>query len=148
MEKETNDSWYWFLRCIQINVTTREGLYVISNRHPGIMAAIRTICQSTRWYHRFCLHHVASNFNQQIANKNLKAMVMWASMENQLRKYQKTRDRITQLNADGEKYLTEIPMEKWMLAHDGGHRYRAMTTNLSESFNRILKSARNLPILC
>ena len=30
--------------------------------------------------------------------------------------------------------------------HDGGHRYRAMTTNLSESFNIILKSARNLPI--
>ena len=30
--------------------------------------------------------------------------------------------------------------------HDGGHRYRAMTTNLSESFNGFLKSARNLPI--
>ena len=37
-------------------------------------------------------------------------------------------------------------MEKWTLAHDGGHRYREMTTNLSESFNRILKSARNLLI--
>ena len=30
--------------------------------------------------------------------------------------------------------------------HDGGHRSRAMTTNLSESFNGFLKSARNLPI--
>ena len=63
-------------------------------------------------------------------------MVMWAGMENQLRKYQITRDRITQLSADGEKYLTEIPMEKWTLAHNGGHRYGAMTTNLSESFNK------------
>ena len=146
VEKETDDSWYWFLRCIQINVTNREGLCVISDRHPGIMAAIRTICQSTRWYHRFCLRHVASNFNQQIGNKNLKAMVMWAGMENQLRKYQITRDRITQLSADGEKYLREMPVEKWTLAYDGGHRYGAMTTNLSESFNGILKSARNLPI--
>ncbi|XP_050258846.1 uncharacterized protein LOC126703818 [Quercus robur] len=110
------------------------------------MAAIRTICQSTRWYHRFCLRHVASNFNQQIGNKNLKAMVMWAGMENQLRKYQITRDRITQLSADGEKYLREMLVEKWTLAYDGGHRYGAMTTNLSESFNGILKSARNLPI--
>ena len=73
-------------------------------------------------------------------------MVMWASMENQLRKYQITRDRITQLSADGEKYLTDISMEKWTLAHDGGHRYGAMTTNLSKSFDIILKSARNLPI--
>ena len=73
-------------------------------------------------------------------------MVMWAGMENQLWKYQITKDRITQLSADGEKYLTEIPVEKWTLAQDGGHRYGAMTTNLSKSFNRILKSARNLPI--
>ena len=71
---------------------------------------------------------------------------MWAGMENQLRKYQITRDRITQLSADGEKYLREIPVEKWTLAYDGGHRYGLMTTNLSESFNEILKSARNLPI--
>ena len=66
--------------------------------------------------------------------------------ENQLRKYQITRDRITQLSADGENYLKEILVEKWTLAHDGGHRYGAMTTNLFESFNGILKSARNLPI--
>ena len=73
-------------------------------------------------------------------------MVMWASMENKLRKYQITRDRITQLSADSKKYSTEIPVEKQTLAHDGGHHYEAMTTNLSESFNEILKSARNLLI--
>ena len=50
-------------------------------------------------------------------------MVMWVGMENQLRKYQITRDRITQLSADGENYLKEILVEKWTLAHDGGHRY-------------------------
>ena len=82
MEKENDDNWYWFLRCIQINVTNREGLCVISDCHPSIMTAIRTICQSTPWYHRFCLCHMASNFNKQIWSKNLKAMVMWAGMEN------------------------------------------------------------------
>ncbi|XP_075636632.1 uncharacterized protein LOC142608856 [Castanea sativa] len=73
-------------------------------------------------------------------------MVMRAGMENQLLKYQITRDRITQLNADGDKYLRELLVQKWTLAHDGGHRYGAMTTNLSKSFNGVLKSARNLPI--
>ena len=67
-------------------------------------------------------------------------------MENQLRKNQITRDKITELSTDGEKYLTKIPVEKWTLAHNGGHHYGAMTINLSESFNGILKSARNLPI--
>ena len=45
---------------------------------------------------------MASNFNKQIESKNLKAMVMWAGMENQLQKYQITKDKITQLSADGE----------------------------------------------
>ena len=73
-------------------------------------------------------------------------MVMWVGMENQLRKYQITRDRFTKLSADGDKYLRYIPVQKWTLAHNGGHSYGTMTTNLSKSFNRILKSARNLPI--
>ena len=45
---------------------------------------------------------MASNFNKQIESKNLKAMVMWVGMENQLRKYQITKDKIIQLSADGE----------------------------------------------
>ena len=73
-------------------------------------------------------------------------MVTWASMENQVQTYQITRDRITQLNTDGDRYLRYIPVQKWMLALDGGHRYEVMTTNLSENFNGILKSVRNLPI--
>ena len=73
-------------------------------------------------------------------------MVMWVGMENQVRKYQITRSRITQLSANGDLYLRYVSLHKWTLAHNGGHRYGVMTANLSESFNGILKSARNLPI--
>lgn len=55
--------------CIKNNVTNWDGLCVISDRHPGLILAIQTLCQSTRWYLCFCLCHVASNFNQQIGNK-------------------------------------------------------------------------------
>ena len=70
VEEENDDSWSWFLRCIKNNVTNQDELCVISYRHLGIISAIRTLCQSTRWYYRFYLHHVASNFNQQIGNKS------------------------------------------------------------------------------
>ena len=73
-------------------------------------------------------------------------MLMWVGMENQVRKYQITRSRITQLSANGDLYLRYVPLLKWTLAHNGGHRYGVMTTNLSKSFNGILKSARYLPI--
>ena len=73
-------------------------------------------------------------------------MVMWTGMENQVRKYQITKSRITQLSANGDLYLRYVPLLKWTLAHNGGHRYGVMTTNFSKSFNGILKSARHLPI--
>ena len=40
-----------------------------------------------------------------------------------------------------------MPKEKWALTFDKGYRYGAMTTNVSECFNGVLKGARNLPIM-
>ena len=68
-------------------------------------------------------------------------------MENRVRKYQITRSRIAQLSANGDLSLRYVSVQKWTLAHNGGHRYGVITTNLSKSFNSILKSARNLPII-
>ena len=38
-EGENVDNWGWFLACIRNRVTQMRGLCVISDRHPGIMAA-------------------------------------------------------------------------------------------------------------
>ena len=41
----------------------------------------------------------------------------------------------------------KISLEKWTLTYDeGGARYGQMTTNLSESFNGVLKGIRSFPI--
>ena len=37
-------------------------------------------------------------------------------------------------------------LETWTLSRDCGRRYGAMTTNMSECFNGVLKGARGLPI--
>ena len=48
------------------------------------------------------------------------------------------------------QYLKRYPLDdpsKWSLAHDmDGSRYGIMNTNLTESFNKILKGAHSLPI--
>uniref|UniRef100_A0A2N9ICB4 SWIM-type domain-containing protein n=1 Tax=Fagus sylvatica TaxID=28930 RepID=A0A2N9ICB4_FAGSY len=70
-----------------------------------------------------------------------------AGEHNQLRKFNATMDSIRQYNKDAAKILDEeTDVDKWTLAKDGGRRYGAMTTNLSECFNGVLKGARNLPI--
>ena len=44
------------------------------------------------------------------------------------------------------EYLMEISLEKWTVSHDGGKRWGVLTTNLSESFNGVLKKARGLSV--
>ena len=66
---------------------------------------------------------------------------------NQLRKFNTTMEAIRKLNPSVGKRLDDISREKWALAHDDGRWYGAITINLSEYFNGILKGARNLPII-
>nr|CAN61286.1 hypothetical protein VITISV_028650 [Vitis vinifera] len=79
--------------------------------------------------HRFCIRHLASNFNTKFKDKTLKDLMCRAAMESKAR-----------------NWLEQIPLEKWALSYDGGRRYGIMTTNMSEVFNGVLKGARNLPI--
>ena len=38
-------------------------------------------------------------------------------------------------------YLMSESVDMWTQSHDGGRRFRAMTTNISECFNGVLKGA-------
>ena len=44
------------------------------------------------------------------------------------------------------QYLKDVPKDKWALAFDKGYHYGAMTTNVFECFNGVLKGAHSLPI--
>ena len=43
-------------------------------------------------------------------------------------------------------YLIKEDLDMWTQLHNGGYRYGAMTTNVSECFNGVLKGACGLPI--
>jgi hypothetical protein len=79
VESENKNSWKWFLSCIRRYVTNRN-LCIISDRHGGIIEAIREdpLWRPPNGHHRFCLRHVTSNFNQQYKDKQLKNLIMRA----------------------------------------------------------------------
>ncbi|KAL6318599.1 hypothetical protein AAG906_000677 [Vitis piasezkii] len=130
-EGENTDSWSWFLACIRVGVTQRKGLCLISDH----------AC------HRFCMRHLASNFNTKFKDKTLKDLMCRAAMESKVKKFISHMDTIGRINAEARNWLEQIPLEKWALSYDGGRRYGIMTTNMSEVFNGVLKGARNLPII-
>ena len=73
-------------------------------------------------------------------------MVWRAASANQVWKFEATLELIRNVKPAAHRYLEAENKEKWTLAHNGGRRYGAMTTNLSEFFNGVLKGAHSLPI--
>ncbi|RVX23680.1 hypothetical protein CK203_000755 [Vitis vinifera] len=137
-EGENVDSWGWFLACIRNRVTQRRGLCVISDRHPGIMAAFADVYlgwSEPNAYHRICMRHLASNFMTHFKDKCLKQLLCRAALETKVEKFNMHMETIGRINQDALSWLEAIPFEKWALSHDGGRRYGIMTTNMSEVFN-------------
>ena len=123
---------------------------MIYHRHPSIIVVVNdTYSGRTKpnAYHRFCMRHLASNFNTRFKDKTLKDPMCSAAMESKVKKFCTHMDTIGRINVDARNWLEHIPLEKWALSHDGGRRYGIMTTNMSEVCNGVLKGARNLPII-
>ena len=73
---------------------------------------------------------------------------MWrAASAHQVRKFESMMWQIKEENIEAYAYLMEIPLDKWTVSHDDGKRWGVLTTNLSESFNGVLKKARGLPVI-
>nr|XP_023915455.1 uncharacterized protein LOC112027025 [Quercus suber] len=80
VDDETGASWGWFLSCLRKeirDVVPESGICIISERHRGIISSI------AQWpndyvpvYHRYCIRHVASNFNTQFNEKFLKSLAL------------------------------------------------------------------------
>lgn len=54
---------------------------------------------------------------------------------------------IQHINSSCAEYLTEVGFEHWARAHFSGNRYNIMTSNVAETWNSVLKEAREYPIV-
>ena len=148
-EGENIDSRGWFLAYIINRVTQRTGICVISDRHPGIMAAMSDphLGWDTPYaYHRICMRHLASNFMTRFKDKLLKNLVCRAAVATTPRKMNRHMATIGRINSEVQQWLEVIPLQLWALSHDRDRRYGIMTTNMSEVFNSVFKGARSLPL--
>ncbi|CAM8960811.1 unnamed protein product [Rhodiola kirilowii] len=150
VDEETTANWSWFLRLLRRDICqTRERVCIISDRHAGIIEAMKKEQNGftgDMGIHRFCLLHVRSNFSSTYPGPHLKMLCWLAGNTSQVRKFEAVMKKIKEQNPDAERWLRDIPLEMWTMAYDGGYRYGQATTNMVESFNGSIRSARFLPV--
>ncbi|XP_023928130.1 uncharacterized protein LOC112039455 [Quercus suber] len=149
VKSESMETWGWFLAWLT-KIMDRANLCIISERHSGIKACFDDISmtrlQPPKVHHWYCLRHVVSNVNTKWKISELKNLLWRAASVNQVRKFKAILELIRNVKQAAHRYLESENKQKWTLAHDERRRYRAMTTNLSECFNGVLKGSCSLPI--
>ncbi|XP_077250159.1 uncharacterized protein LOC143889728 [Tasmannia lanceolata] len=97
-------------------------------------------------YHSYCIRHLNANFLKTFKSQILCKLFSRAAYALRERDYKETIECIKVKNAKAEKWISEIPKEKWANVYFKGSRWNMLTTNAAESFNNVLKGARELPI--
>ena len=78
VEGETKEAWMWFLHYLRTYVTPQPNLCNISYRWRALLAALQS--EQLGWIGSsvnsiFCIRHIASNFNKEFKNSELKSEV-------------------------------------------------------------------------
>ena len=84
VDKESIDTWGWFLAYFRCCITSRPGICLISDRHSHILSALQN--KHLSWqpldaHHVYCLRHIASNFNTRFQDSRLRALVKIIRMQ-------------------------------------------------------------------
>lgn len=146
---EIIETWTLFLDHLHLHVVKgRRGVTLISDRHHGILSSVYNYSnwQAPFGFHRFCLRHLKANFQKKIKNITLNNLLWAAANHCQEKNFLKKMEMINDINAEVYVWLMKNELDKWTLHRDGGKRWGMLTTNTSESFNGLLKSARGLPV--
>ncbi|KAH9623670.1 hypothetical protein KSS87_000246, partial [Heliosperma pusillum] len=175
VDEETTLSWTFFLNNPKKSIIRDRFTCLISDRHlgilhfknsslyycllklllkltlivlEGIIAAMKVMLQKYPSYglHRFCLEHIKANLLTYFRRKGLKEACQILGTELNQTKYWNAWSRINELNPEAAEYLQQMDPTMWTLFEEGGHRWGLSTTNMSESYNNVLKGARHLPI--
>lgn len=97
--------------------------------------------------HCACILHLKRNIRTYFKNKHLSYLVGKAARAYRLPEFYAVFNEIKMINASCAEYLIDIGFKHWTRVHFTGNRYDVMTSNIAESWNSVLREAREYPIM-
>lgn len=97
--------------------------------------------------HCACILHLKRNIRTYFKDKHLGYLVGKAARAFRLSEFYITFNEIKRVNESCAEYLVGIGFQHWARSHCEGNRYNIMTSNVAETWNSVLRDAREYPIL-
>ncbi|KAH9623644.1 hypothetical protein KSS87_021988 [Heliosperma pusillum] len=148
VEVENTDSWRWFLEMLANDVCKPEGegMTFMSDRQKGLIDALRMVVPKAET--RYCARHIWANFKLSYGGKLYKESFWNAVRATTKADFDGHMEGIKFLSYDAWAYLNVIPVEHWSRHAFQTHcKSNMLLNNLCETFNAVLKDARDKPIL-
>ncbi|XP_061340661.1 uncharacterized protein LOC133287124 [Gastrolobium bilobum] len=136
VDSETKENWKWFLNLLQEDIGSHvvHGWNFISDQQKGLIPALQEVMPGA--HHRFCVQHVWKNFIKQWKDKAIRGIVWEAARCTTVPQFQRTMQKLKELNEDAWAYLHKIDPSCWVKAYfSHWPKCDNITNNMAEVWN-------------
>nr|XP_016440583.1 PREDICTED: uncharacterized protein LOC107766336 [Nicotiana tabacum] len=148
VEKESKDTWVWFLNHLAADLNIHEtGWNFMSDKQKGLIEAFNEVFPHVN--HRFCVRHLHNNFKRAGFGGITLKKALWAAAKATTRsKFNNCMEDILKLDPDAATWLNDKDPSEWSMSHfSSDAKCDTLLNNMCEVFNSMILDARDKPIV-
>ncbi|XP_021724314.1 uncharacterized protein LOC110691684 [Chenopodium quinoa] len=148
VEIENQETWGWFLKSLMAMFTHDQGagLTIMSDRQKGLIKAMVDVIPKAE--QRFCIRHIWANFKLNYTGSTFKELFWKAPRATTYFEHEISMESIKFLDEEAYEYLANIPTSHWCRhAFTPNCKSNMLLNNMCETFNAVIRPARDKPIL-
>ncbi|CAH9084451.1 unnamed protein product [Cuscuta europaea] len=143
---ENTENWSWFFSMLKHSLMHRDDLYIVSDRHEGIITSVRSVFPHAE--HGYCVYHILANLKTRF--RGTQKTVSWKFLQAaRVGSVYECEEYLQMLDSEDphiRTYLERMGHHKWSHAYASRNRYSVMMSNNAESLNAVNATAREYPI--
>ncbi|XP_019237012.1 PREDICTED: uncharacterized protein LOC109217236 [Nicotiana attenuata] len=146
IDSENDAAWTWFFEQFKIAYGDRENMCIASDRNESIIKSVSRVYPDVP--HFACIWHLWSNIYNKFKKSHAKLSEIYFSMAKVYTQaeFDSLVEKVEMVDIRVKEYLELAGYEKWARLYAPVNRGWTMTSNIVESINVALVSARKLPI--
>lgn len=150
VERETKDSWTWFLRLLDEDLGIGNNQHTwtfMSDKQKGLIPALESLFPDAE--HRFCVRHLQSNMKRDGFKSVTVKIAFWAAAKTTtIEEFQLRMAELKDIDANAYEWLAKKPESHWSKAYFSTTiKSDILLNNMCESFNSFILDARDKPII-
>ncbi|XP_070025654.1 uncharacterized protein [Nicotiana sylvestris] len=146
IDSENDAVWTWFFEQFKIAYGDRKNMCIVSNRNESIIKFVSRVYPHVP--HFACIWHLWNNVYKKFKKSHVKLSEIYFSMAKAYTQaeFDSLMEKMEKVDIRVKEYLELVGYEKWARLYAPVNRGWTMTSNIAESINAALVSAREFPI--